>query len=310
MDEQLIYESITEKVFEDNIVECRKQFEEFRNKYLEGTLSAADLRKRFTGIFIKGFEEFAYKNNLNLIRPSVKNRWERFEYDYYLWKNGQHPCSRKGDIWMKYSFDSDGVVHAGDEVSYIDKERFFSLMEAFRVPVDYYKPAPEDTVFSSMHLGRFPHEMDVGGTDYWLDDGGLLSKDFQSGSLITLTDRYGLKAVIKNIERISPEEKKKRRLDYDYIGNGHIEGYTSSRDRNIGIDMYKGKIYKLYTEIDDDDREVFYSFPLWQTELQYNRESLKRTWDVVDNLLKEYLGSSYDLSKFGDDEYSGYIVWQ
>lgn len=290
---QRLFEAISDKALEDNIEECCREFHRLCDAYKKGIFTRESLRNRFTSVLNKGFEKFVDENNLNLIRPAVQSRWDRFEDDHHLWENGQKPCSKKGNIWLKYLRDSgDGRVRAGDEASCTDKERFFSLMRAFDVPTDYYMPAPEGTVFSNRRLGHFPSDMIVDFGNDWQDDGGLLKEDIQPGSEITLTDRYGLKTTIRITEHLTPEEQRERKVYADYIGNGHIEGYTTNRDREIKIFLNKGGISSLLTEIDNEDRDAFSSFPLWQAEQQYNNEIHRVTQNVVENLIRRFLNES------------------
>ena len=301
-------ESITKEELEENIEDSYKKLEILCEEFERGILDREKLRQRCTGVFKRGFEKFLHDNNLKLIRPSSVREWERFENDYSQWKRGQQIYSNKGDIWLKYLRNKSNGAKAGEEASYIDKERFFRLMEAFCVTTNYYRPAPEGTAFSKRHFGRFHPELIIGFDNYWVDDGGLLSKDFQLGNEVTLKNCNGLEAIVKITEYLTIEEQRKRRIYADYIGIGHIEGYTTDRDREIEISLHDGKVRSLFTRIDNDDRDVFNSFPLWQGELQYNYELGKELWNIVENLIRRFLGDSYSLYE-SDDKYEGFNIY-
>ena len=301
INQQLVaHETISKEALEKNIVDRYKEIEESCEAFKSGTIDKESLRYRCGWAFNGGFTDFLKENNLKLITPSIISRWERFEDDYFQWKNGEQIYSTKGEIWLKYLRNESNGTKAGEEASYLDKEHVFSLMEAFGVPLEYYKPAPEGTAFSMRLFTRFYPELIVGYGDYWVDDGGLLSKDFQIGSEVTLKNRNGLKAIIKITEHLTAEDKRKRRSYSDYIGIGHIEGYTTDRDREIEISVHNGSISGLFTRIDNDDRDVFNSFPLWQDELLYNFEYNKTYWNIVENLIRRFLGDSY--SSFDSDD--------
>lgn len=301
-------EMITKEALEQNIEDSYKKLEILCKEFERGILDREGLRQRCTGVFKRGFDRFLHENNLKLIRPSNISRRERFEDDYFQWKSGQQINSDKGDIWLTYWRNESGGAKAGEEASCIDKESFFSLMEAFGVTLDYYRPVPEGIIFSRRRFGRFYPELIIGFDNYWVDDGGLLSEDFQLGNEVTLKNCNGLKAIVRITEHLTVEEQRERRIYADYIGIGHIEGYTTDRDREIEISLYDGKILSLFTRIDNDDRDVFNSFPLWQNELQYNYDLDKELWNIVENLIRRFLGDSYSLYE-SDDKYQGFVIY-
>jgi len=331
-----LYEIITEEEVTKKIELAYARMEDFVQAYRKGLLPPDDIITAFLRCVDEHFFQIYEKSTLSVGMIEFRNRkihelvfpsdppfrrtwqgmWTRFSDDYQLWKSGNRPCSTLGDAWLTFRALQDlpdGYIY-GDEASYKDKERFFRLMEAFLIPVEFFQPAPPETIFDDTRPAHFPSTIII-GFGLWKDDGGLLSDDFQLGSTVELTDHYGLKTTVIITDYLGDYEEMKKREspfyrpeDYaqlnnrncsGYVGVGHIEGYTSTRDRKIEISLRDGKIINyLYTTLENDDSEARSNFPLWKEERAYNHRISRIRMGAIKRLLQRFLGEEYQ--KLGD----------
>ena len=298
MDEQRKYNAadntvpaISDAALLDNIEECYSQFRRICESWHRGYLTRETVEDEFRKVFWKGFFHFIEDCGLLIqLKWTDWNNGIRFADDYQMWKNGERPCSTRGSIWLA---DRGGRLRGGkeygEEASCSDKIQFFRLMEAFNMPPEYFQTFPEGTVCPDVLTGREPQDLLI-GWKIWDDDGGLLSDSFQLGDTVTLTDHYGLKSFITITEHLaSNEEKRSRRISEDYIGAGTIEGYTTSRSRQIRIGILDGKIRYLHTTSDNEDRELFDSFPLWSNAREYGGKIIETREKALRSLIERFM---------------------
>lgn len=286
---EVVTEAISDKVLKANIDESYRIFREICEHYHKGYATYRDVIRIFNDTFFSKFDNFIRGRGL---RWQINwDSWERFVDDYRLWEAGEKPCSDKGSSWLLlYRKESiPGGKQVGEDASYIDRTQFFKLMKAFHFPLEYFQPAPAGTIYPDIRASH-PNDYLV-GFDIWENDGGLLADDFQLGSTVSLTDHYGLSSVIEITEHLNEEEKNKRRTETDFIGLGYMEGYMTSRKREIRISLYKGKIWSLLTYQQDRtnaDYEAYKSFPLWKNAHEHNDKWNKLRYEVIDDLIKYF----------------------
>lgn len=284
-------EAISDKALTDIIDDSYTGFRTLCMEWRRGKLTDFGLENGFLEIVREGMDKFFKTSHLlNRLKWTDNNSWERFLDDYLRWKDGEEPISEKGEIWLACRDEQipDGIK-CGEEASYFDKIRFFELMEAFQIPVEYYMPLPAGTICPDKHPGHHPSDLIVGWR-IWEDDDGLLSDNFQIGNTIVLTDHYGLKSTIKVTEHlVTDEEKRKRRILAEYIGMGNIEGYTAAREREIHIILEDGKILYLSTVLDHDDQAVYNNFALWKDAREHLHSFYKVQSEVAASLVKLFM---------------------
>ena len=256
-----VSDDMTDAIIERSYNKIRK----IRKDHQQGVLDESALKEKLRKVYSDAFEDFGYYGHMsNYLLGSGQECYLRFIDDYRLWNKGEKPCSKEGKPWLYYNKDEEipEGIKRKDEASYLDKMQFFKLMEAFRMPVERYRPAPKS---SPRHQrGFFDKDM---VTVFWKDDEGISSDDMRIGDEITLTDRSGIKATFKVMEQRSMTMYG---IKYcDYVGIGTIEGYTTSREREILIAFKDDKVDILSTIADDDDMKLFNSYPLWKEYFEY-----------------------------------------
>ena len=282
---EAVTEAISDILLEETIRDTYDQFRKTFAVWRRGIMSDRELRNEFSIIISDGFNKAV--DNSGLVPAHEWRRydiWDRFLDDYHLWKNGEKPCSKKGSIWLKYR--EEGVPAGkkyGEEASYIDKSKYFKLMEAFHIPAELFEAAPKDVVCPDLRWGYTAFEIHI-GWELWDDCCGLLSDDSSLGSTITLVDHHGLKSVIKLKEHKNADKSEQFKQEM-YIGEGFIEGYTTSRPREITIYVSNGRVLSLYTIVDNDDLNYYNSFPLWKKA----HEHLKKREDVENAVIDEII---------------------
>ncbi|MBR5974631.1 MAG: hypothetical protein IK020_05545 [Clostridiales bacterium] len=304
------------------------KFSQILNEHFFDLLDKVGIRLGLSVLSYNGMRVLEYGKD-GTLRRTDQEMWARFTEDYNLWRSGNSPCSIHGDVWLEHARRPEGpaenlcfysgfsrtdrCVHSegpaagflpGDEVSVITKERFFKLMDAFCYPIAFWHPAPPDVVFDDLILSHQPFCIRV-GFSIWEDDGGLLSDNFKIGQTVTLTDHHGLKAVIKIYDHMTSKSAVRDRRYYAYsftdimgvlgctegfVGYGHIEGYTSMRDRPIDISVKDGKIFTLYTQREIDDCEAYYSFPLWRKQHVLFTRKQNLHFEAIRRLTLRFIG--------------------
>ncbi len=288
-------QAISDQALSENVKVCYDRFRKKCGLIRKGITTENNVKPYFLEIIHEGFHKFIRERRLlNRLSLTDQESWDRFLEDYHLWKSGEKPCSDKGNSWLTYMVeDSLEGPGYGEEASYLDKIQFFKLMEVFHLPVEYFQPVAKGTICPDDHPGHFPNEIIV-GWDIWGECNELSSGGFVLGNTITLTDHFGLESKIMITEHLaSAEEKRKRQVYTDYIGIGCIEGYTTSRKREIHIDIKDGRVFSLSTFIDSDDLDAFNNYPLWKDAREQIREFNELQDEVVRDLIQFFLQSLY-----------------
>ncbi len=256
----------------------------------KGFLTEEEVTGEVMEILRQDFYGFLSEKGLSLrLNRSAENCWLRFTDDYCLWKNGKNPNSKRGSIWLA-SQEGDGKKDI--EASASDKTQFFRLMDAYQIPPAYFEPLPVGAACPDDHAGYLPSDLIV-GWEIWTDDGGLLTKDFPLGDTLILTDHYGLKSRIRITEHPADgPEKARQKNDAEYIGTGTIEGYTTSREREIHIHLKNGAIHFLSASWDNDDRAEYERFPMWQESRDHLSAFLRIQDKVVKDLIERVSGEA------------------
>ena len=277
---------ISVESLKSNIDKAYYEIRKLCRNYKRGLISEDESLKRIHEAIRDHFVVFIRNNGMvNHVRRNNVDEWTRFQNDYQLWKNGEKPESIVGVKWLTYT--GKGGTIDGEEASFHDKTHFFELMEAFHIPVEYYQVLEKNKKCSDKYPCHFSNELLVGWL-IWQDDGGLLSNDFKIGDEIRLTDHNGLESVIRVTEHLKGENKKKRGSTAEYLGQGYIEGYTTTREREIEIGIWKGQIQYLFTTIDSSDRQEYSSFPMWEEARMHSRKQDKIMDDVVRGWLEKF----------------------
>ena len=296
---------ISEKDLNENISRITEQCRKISTLYKRGYMTDDEKQRELSYLFFDGLRAFLREHGIYL-RISAAN-WADFLRDYQLWAEKQPalpeeiiPLSDKEDgqkadeksrtssetaPWLCLRKERiSGGTEYGTEASPPDKAAFFSLMQTFCLEPGFYEPLGEGTAEPAILMSsEGSYDLNIGGTDVWQDDGGLLSETFRLGDTIVLTDRYGLKAKIQVTEAIPDKGIFKK--EADFIGTGFVEGYTTERPREIRIrlteyrpargypekdgtsakdDPVKRQVFSLEFAADADDKALFRDFPLWQ----------------------------------------------
>lgn len=277
---------ISDEDIDENIRKCKMELRKICIKHLKGHSTMEEVEREFSQTFFERYLKFI--ENHDLILCIDKANWREFISDYELWKKGDKLLCNPERKWLKY-WHVEGE-RCGEEASINDINHFFKLMEMFNLSPEYYEPVPEGTVVPDKLAGYLNTDLIV-GPDIWKNDGGLLSDGFQLGSVITLTDHYGLESTIRVTEHLAKEEEKHkyRRSSPDYIGVGCIEGYTTLREREIHIEIRNGRINYLISVIDNDDQKTYEDFPLWKGYHEHSDKRDRLFSQSIEGLIEKYM---------------------
>lgn len=264
-----------------NIKNSYNSFRKICEDWRLGFLSTPEMQNSFMQIFNKGFHKFLMKKHVYFRFDS--EAYYNFLEDFDRWQVGKQPSSFIGKPWLYYDKFFD------DETSISDKIAFFELMKAFHIPPHYFQPIPDGIITPDDHPGHFSNDIII-GWNIWVDDGGLLEKNFKLGDCIILTDHYGLKTQIQITEcLISNEEKDKVGVYTRFVGFGSVEGYTASKRKKIYIDVYNDHIHSLLLTMDSDDLLAFHNFYLWQEALEYRHKTTDLEKSIIFNLMQYFI---------------------
>jgi len=259
-----------------NIKNFSEDIEKMQKSYKRGLLTDTDVKTWIENTIIDAFKEFYGQGRFE--RHIDQDSFKRFTEDHQMWKDQDEPCSMTGTPWL-IDREKDG------EADHEKKKEFFDLIDMFHIPINYFEPIPADVICPDSLPGHYPGETII-GWKIWEDDGGLLSDGFMLGDVIKLTDRKGLKSVLRIIKDNRPEDKSIQNVEYDYLAMGTIEGYTSSREREVKVYVRDGKIDHLTTFImGNDDAEAFLNNPLWKDYNIHMETKEKIRQEVVEKIL-------------------------
>ena len=284
--------NLNEPLVDKTISEAYDSFRKAAQRYQAGRMTENDLNDEFSIILHKGFFDFLSYHQIEL--KLTEAGWERFADDNRLWKSGYMPISDDGAPWLFHN-EFVEVIQPNNKKTYekevaILAERilFLRLMDAYEIPMEYFFPYPDSMPHPQMSVSLFS----VVGRPFTIhfncmDDGGLLSDPEPTGKEYILVDDLGLKAKVR-ITTVLDSENRNPLRDGDFLGTGVIEGYTSSREREIEIVKRKGRIQYLYTVMDRDDDEAFAAFPLWKDYFEHTckKEALHR--ETISRLIRRF----------------------
>lgn len=256
--------AISESELSQHIAYSKNAFYNINKQYHRGILLDEELRDRFKSAFQSGFHDFIKDKNLKY--KFNDNSWKVFVEEYNTWKETK--CLPDNDEpWLYLDKSQAGKA---------DMISFFKLMEAFLIPVEYFKPFPDGCVIPEIYLAHSFHDAEYKCVRFFLtDDGGLFSDENPVGKTYVLVDCHNLKAELEIREMKTKEIYHNCWHISKFCGFGTIEGYTSDKKRDIYITDIKDSVIWLYLEygyneyrneynIDAEDELAFRNFPLWK----------------------------------------------
>ena len=266
-----------------NIKRAGERLARLRGAYRCGLLSGQQLRDEAALVFEEGFESFLADKRLRLrVAPGD---WPVFAGALNAWKSDRQEAHLRACSWLYFFVGNEAKdIRFRDEAAAADKAGVLRLMEAFRVPAEYFRPVPEGIVCPDERPAHFPSEFIVGDR-IWVNDESLAQGRCGPGEEITLVDHHGLKTELRIGRRI-PDAEKSSRQDADYLCTGSVGGYTSARKRKIRVYIRDGRVSSLRFFKESDDYAV--DCPLWR-EYRKDRDEIagirERIIDgMIDNL--------------------------
>ena len=276
------YVSLSIDETEIQLEHIRNEKKAIREMYQQGLLSEKERETRMQDCFRRGFPDFLEENGLQISIEPKQWAWARNAFWEYKTNH------RTEDLllcpWLIYNRRNMGKGAAsGDEAAAPEKLSVLKLMDEFHVPIDYFQPPRKGMPVPDASPSANQPDYYFIGWKIWKDDGGLLRDNFQPGSTIELTDHYGLKARIQ-VNSATDRNSKALLLGMsDYQGIGTIEGYTSSRPREIEIYVRNKTIDCLYCKREADD----FGYPLWDEYETYERKKQELYYRMIEENIRE-----------------------
>ena len=262
--EQAAQPAITNEELDNHIEKERKNLYHIARTYRRGLLSNEDMIGLYGNEIRDGFFRYLDSNGLRL-HPHIEKNWHRFLEDHDLYKKHMEPNSQHEEPWLRFRDENDHAKFY--EAATADKVSFFTLMEEFHLPAEYFKPISEHCIVPNLeYLPTIPKKgFDVAIVYKLADAGGLDFENDPVGKSFTLVDEHGLKAELEIRWKIYV-----KRHDTEYSAFGTIEGYTTARKRRIEISALEDNRIRFITKLDIDDMNTYGQFPLWK---EYRKES-------------------------------------
>ena len=277
-------EVITQEELDHNIRDICLAAEKYCSLYSRGLLAEEDRRFRIIDALNDGLWGFLRNKHLSL--RIAAGDWPAFLNAVRAWRKDGDVRRLQVCSWLFFDrTDRDRNICCGDEASVHDKIRILTLLDACHVPIEYFRPVPDGIACPDYHPGHFPNEIII-GYEIWEQDSGLAQGNYRIGETKTLIDHHGLKTVIQ-ISLYTPESEQNRFHESDFEGTGTVEGYTSSRPRQIKVylNRKKGKISFLKFLVENDD---CLNFPLWQEYLE-DRAGIHKLYEkIIEDLIADY----------------------
>ena len=244
---------VSEEDFSQEIEDSLAVLRGICRDHKRGVLTEEECFRRFSEEVDRGFSE--YLDSKGICTEFRDDTWSRFLADYKLWKDGEDPKSGTGGAWLRH--------HDSLEAGVREKVGFFRCMDAYDLPASWFAPVPDGCIRPKSRFDMYGTGL-AGTVRFDLtDDGGLFICDNPAGKAFVLTDETGLTAHII-IERPGREEEVHNRFSPAYAGRGTIEGYTSSRAREILISEKSGDAVWFWISCGEDDLDAQSHFPLWE----------------------------------------------
>ena len=280
---QVIREAISESDLNDHIDTSIDLLRRIRQKHNLGLLNDHECEKLFYEEFCKGF--FEYLKSKKLKAKICDNNWNLFVKDYNLWREGNTIPSNANESWLFY-VDSEPARQT-------DKTCFFKLMESYSVPLAYFKPISDNCVFPSHHYDMYGTYM-AGTVKFELiDDSGLYTCNNPIDKQFVLTDKTGLKAYIA-VNRPAEKDEIHNLMATAFVGTGTIDGYTSSRAREIHISIKEQQTVWFWFSVGSDDLDVLHHFPLWDAYNAFETERQEKIHEHILNLMYRIDNESHE----------------
>ena len=273
-----IEEALSHQETDDHITEIHQAAEHIQKTFRRGIWSEDEMNRRAADVLDEGVLGFLKRKNLCLW---IKARdWVDFQNAIHAWREDREDQHLRVCSWLY--FEKRGPVRGyfatvfhGEEAAVSDKANVLRFLEACHVPIEYFRPVPEDIACPDDYPAHFPGEYVIGWNIWETDDEPVKGK-WMPGETRTLVDHHGLKTVIR-IDQVFGESEKKHPGDADCIGTGTIEGYTSSRPREIKVFMEDGEVDCLTFFRGNDDN---IDFPLWRA-FNEDREEIHRIREKI-----------------------------
>lgn len=286
-------------IVKEHIKEHFSYFSQIWRQYHRGCLSSDDCRREIENIIWKGC--FFYINEALTLNFN-QHVWDIFLEEYRKIEQGILLTELHDISWLN-SKQWDETNKIWVPASAADRTQALRLMQAFRIPPEYFVPLPDDTPIPQIRCRPSGGESCVNSALSFecVDDGGLLSCKEPCGKTFTLKNELGLKAVITIKEKF-PEAKEilHNRASADYRGEGYVEGYTEMsfqrEDPSLYIQLWRGKIDGIIVFISNVDNYAYHQYPMWQDYFSYLASRQAIFIKVVDGFLEDLLRLRGDIS--------------
>lgn len=283
---------ISEDALDANMEWITASLNRMCKEYKKGFLTEQELRQNIFCTVVDGFYAFlgiSGRPNKYAVEPSLSfdlsNRsWQRFLEDHKMWTAGKLPQSAEGEPYLCYKFQNlKKGIKKGEEAFPLDKAQFFKLMEFLMISPEFFEPIPETCPVPYRNVTTY------GTGDVWNieflcadDDVFRFAGSEAIGRKVVLVDRYGLHAELEIKDVLEKWES-------GFEAFGTIEGITSSRKRKIDVILYENLCVDLRVFVEQDDREVFSNYPLWQEYWAHQEKKEKLLNAILDALKKPVL---------------------
>lgn len=233
-----------------------------------------------------------YAMNLLFSKNGLRRRidhgnWPRFLDDHALFKAGGQAGSVPENDWLRYNACEDrqrsgreeNVPYAWVSAPGWAKEQFFRVIDEFCVPPEYFAPMPKDIPDpNDIMTHRYGSSSDHLITFECVDDGGLLHDPDPAGRHFSLIGPQGTRAEITVLRVYAPGEEKEFRNHHLPVqagsmeAKGWLEGYMTEREHSLSIDRPRGRVLSFSVTLDNDDENLFFSYPLWERFFAWHRQ--------------------------------------
>lgn len=153
------------------IQDAHEQIGKLSRNYRMGLLTEQDVQQRVRYVFHEVFDHFLDERGVRIC-VAAKD-WNVFSTAVREWKKDGKEYHLQACSWLQFSRDDEAKgFKYGDEAAVADKVLLLEMLEAFHVPIEYYRPVPDGIICPDIHPAHFPGEYWI-GEDIWEQDGGL-----------------------------------------------------------------------------------------------------------------------------------------
>jgi len=271
----MVYETLshhTQEAFTKSIVEhdleklsvlVENERKSIIKKYQLGLYGGKTYNDLMNGV--SAFPNSKLLRHIGLYYGASYTAWLHLQNDWTLWKGKKLLDNSSSNTWL--------FNEHMEEVAPTEKIFVFKLMDIFKTPIHLFEKCPSNIASPNRRIDHvYADGLSISIPFEEIDDNALLLDLDPIGKKYCIKGKNNVTVFITVTEVVSSDKFQFP----DFIGLGHIDGYTSDVERKITVytNPKSGKIDMLafFSDFDYDDQTAFMNDTRWQQYFAWGKE--------------------------------------